>query len=187
MASPAPPPPFPPSHRAGRVAARWLPAAGAILVLIVLASAASGAETPSPPLPTLVANLAWLAGDWSGTAGDLEMEETWLEPKGGALLGLHRDVRAGADRAMVSFEYMRIAETAGGIVFYGSPGGKPPTPFALVESGERRAVFANPSHDYPRRIAYWLDQAGALHARIEGASGADPEEWVWRPAPPPAP
>lgn len=38
-----------------------------------------------------------------------------------------------------------------------------------------------------RNAARWLDQAGALHARIEGAGGADPEEWVWRPAPPPAP
>lgn len=179
-----PPPPVPPCDRTGRNTVRGIPAAGAILVLIALASAALRAETPAPPLPTRVADLAWLAGNWAGTVGDLEMEETWLEPKGGALLGLHRDVRAGAERAMVSFEYMRIAETAGGIVFYGSPGGKPPTPFALVESGERQAVFANPDHDYPQRIAYWLDQAGALHARIEGAGGADPEEWVWRPAPP---
>lgn len=183
MASLEPPPPFPPCHRA----ARRTPAAGAILVLVALASAALRAEAPAPPLPTRVADLAWLAGDWAGTVGDLEMEETWLAPKGGALLGLHRDVRAGAERAMASFEYMRIAETPAGIVFYGSPGGKPPTPFALVESGERRAVFANPGHDYPQRIAYWLDQSGALHARIEGAGGADPEEWVWRPAPPPAP
>jgi hypothetical protein len=56
--------------------------------------------------------------------------------------------------------------------------GRPPTPFKLVESGERRAVFANPQHDFPKRILYWLAKDGALHARIEGDAGKS-MEWRW--------
>lgn len=177
MASFSPPSPFRACPRVG------LALAGALLVGLVPALPARAAPAQSE-LPTTVSALAWMAGTWTGAVDGLEMEESWLPPKGGSLLGLHREVRAGA---MVLFEFLRISETADGIVYYGSPRGRAPTPFALVESGERRAVFANPAHDYPQRISYWLDSAGALHARVEGAGGADPEEWTWRPAPPPAP
>jgi hypothetical protein len=53
--------------------------------------------------------------------------------------------------------------------------------FKLVEAGEQRAVFQNLQHDFPQRILYWIDAAGALHARIEGpqAGKTVSEEWVW--------
>ncbi len=41
---------------------------------------------------TSIDALGWLAGYWVGSAGDVAMEEFWTEPKGGAMLGLHRDV-----------------------------------------------------------------------------------------------
>ena len=57
----------------------------------------------------------------------------------------------------------------------------PPTPFRLVESADKRAVFENKEHDFPQRILYWIDAAGALHARIEGPQDGRTvsEEWVW--------
>jgi len=62
-----------------------------------------------------------------------------------------------------------------------SPGSRPAVAFKLVEAGERRAVFENKQHDFPQRILYWLDAAGAMHARIEGRQGGKnaSEEWVW--------
>ena len=50
-----------------------------------------------------------------------------------------------------------------------------------MESRRGKAVFENPAHDFPQRILYWLDGAGALHARIEGPQDgkAVGEEWVW--------
>jgi hypothetical protein len=39
-------------------------------------------------------------------------------------------------------------------------------------------VFSDPAHDFPKRILYWLDEAGALHARVEG-DAAMAEEWTW--------
>ena len=107
------------------------------------------------------------------------MEEQWTSVKGGALLGVHRDVKG--DR-MVSFEFLRIEAVPEGIVYFASPRSRPPVPFKLVESGARRAVFENKQHDFPQRILYWLDAEGALHARIEGPQGGKTasEEWVWR-------
>ena len=70
------------------------------------------------------------------------MEEIWTSARGGALVGLHKDVgvRNGEAR-MVSFEFLRIEATSSGVDYVAQPGGRPPTRFALVESSGRRAVF----------------------------------------------
>ena len=132
---------------------------------------------PAPAAPADVSALAWMAGSWAGKDGPMDMEEHWLPPKGGAMLALHRDV---VDGRMVSFEFLRIEKDAEGLVYLASPKGRPATPFRLVESGDKRVVFENPQHDFPRRILYWLAD-GRLHARIEGTQGgkAASEEWAW--------
>ena len=129
--------------------------------------------------PAGVERLAWLEGRWEGESDGVSMEEQWTSLRGGALLGLHRDVKAGR---MVSFEFLRIEATPEGTFYYASPRSKPPVPFKLAEAGERRAVFENRQHDFPQRILYWLDAAGAMHARVEGPQGGKTvsEEWVWR-------
>jgi hypothetical protein len=119
-------------------------------------------------------DLRWMSGHWSATISGVEMEELWSEPKGGMLLGMHRDVRANGK---ASFEFFRIAETKDGIVYFAQPGGCAATPFALVEVSEGRAVFANPQHDFPQRLIYTL-RDGRLCARVEG-EGAAAEEWCW--------
>jgi hypothetical protein len=148
-------------------------AAAAIGVLFALA-AHSGFASEMEPLQSL----SWMAGTWAGEAGGTATEEVWISPKGGLMLGLHRDVAAGK---AVSFEFLRIEATADGIVYFASPRGAPPTPFRLVEGKEGRAVFENPKHDFPVRILYWLGLDDSLHARIEGP-GQKPKahEWVWR-------
>jgi hypothetical protein len=125
-----------------------------------------------------VASLTWLAGTWVGQKDGVEMEEHWTAPRGGALLGLHRDVKGGR---LVSYEFLRIEKTDAGVAYFASPGGKPPVPFALVEQADRRVVFENRQHDFPQRILYWLDDKQALHARIEGPQGGTTisEEWIW--------
>jgi Domain of unknown function (DUF6265) len=125
-----------------------------------------------------VARLGWLEGHWSGTVDGVAMEEQWLAPRGGGLLGMHRDVKDGR---MVSFEFFRIETTVEGTYYFASPRSAPPTPFRMVESGEKRVVFENKEHDFPQRILYWLEPSGALHARIEGPQGGKTvgEDWTW--------
>jgi len=149
-----------------------------VLLLLLPLLLAATAGTEPPPATDVVARLAWLEGRWEGEKDGLRMEELWTSVRGGALLGLHRDVRG---ERMVSFEFLRIQATGEGTFYYASPRSKPPVAFKLVELGERRAVFENRAHDFPQRILYWLDDAGALHARIEGPQQGRTvsEEWVW--------
>jgi hypothetical protein len=146
------------------------------LAAVLLLSCLSGARAQAPAGG--VDRLAWLEGRWEGESDGLAMEELWTSVRGGALLGLHRDVKGGR---MVSFEFLRIEATPEGTFYFASPRSKPPVPFKLVESGDARAVFENRLHDFPQRILYWLDAAGALHARIEGPQGGRTvsEEWTW--------
>lgn len=140
---------------------------------------ASVSERPASPVAANVDDLAWMAGYWVRDAeGGRQVEELWLPPAGGVMLGLHRDVRADGS---AWFEFLRIAAGEGGLAYWASPGGREPTPFHLVEFGERRAVFANPEHDFPQRILYWLE-GDALHARIEGVDTGEAHgpEWSWR-------
>lgn len=123
-------------------------------------------------------DLAWLAGHWSSKEGGATAEEYWLPPAGGLMLGLHRDVFASGK---AFFEYLRIESRDDSVFYMASPGGKPPTPFKLVEAAPGKAVFANPEHDFPKRISYWVDHGGALHARVEGDPSQPDQcsEWVW--------
>jgi hypothetical protein len=150
------------------------------LVLVAAAPVAPFAQTPAPAAS--VADLSWLEGHWAGADGSLQMEEIWTSAAGDALVGLHKDVatKAGTTR-MVSFEFLRIERDAEGIAYVAQPGGRPPTRFLLAESGARRVVFANAAHDFPQRILYWIDDAGALHARIEGPKNGRVvgQEWTW--------
>ena len=116
-----------------------------------------------------VDDLAWMTGHWS----DGKVEEIWIAPKGDLMLGMGRTVRANGK---ASFEFLRIAKTEDGIAYIAQPGGRPPTSFKLVESKPGRVVFANPEHDFPKRIVYEL-RDGKLCARTD--DGKDGEEWCW--------
>jgi len=143
-----------------------------IISIIIL----SVATTASADVSCTIKGLAWLAGSWSGTSNGVTMEEVWTEPRGGMLLGLHRDSKG----ENVMFEFLRIAKDEGDIVYWASPRGAEATGFRLSACGESSATFENPDHDYPKKILYWIDDDGRLHARIEGATDSDPKnEWIW--------
>lgn len=115
------------------------------------------------PARASIDELGWLAGAWTGTRRTSTIEERWSPPGGGALLGVARTVRSGK---MLGFEYLRIVERDGGLVYVAQPGGKPPTEFVLTELSGKRAVFVNPRHDYPQRIIYELGDENVLTTSI---------------------
>ena len=78
---------------------------------------------------------------------------------------------------MVAFEYLRIVERDGGLVYVAQPGGTPPTEFVLTEKGTTRAVFENPRHDSPQRIVYELSAEDSLSASIGFAKGGRPQRF----------
>jgi len=124
-----------------------------LLALMIRCAFPAAAEAPGG-----LEQLEWLSGCWQGDEG----EECWLPAKAKGMIGINRNSDGSR------FELLRIVEDDEGRVTYlASPQGRcPATPFAAVEASDRRVVFANPEHDFPQTIVYWLDPDGVLHARV---------------------
>ena len=128
------------------------------------------------PAKAAIGDLAWLAGAWVGTrSSGSSIEERWSPPLGGAMLAVSRTVNTSGK--MNAFEYLRIVERDGGLVYIAQPGGAAPTEFVLTELGGTRAVFDNPRHDYPKRIVYELSAEGGLSATIGFTKGGTPRRF----------
>lgn len=133
------------------------------------------------PAKAVIADLGWMAGAWVGTrSSGSSIEERWSPPLGGAMLAVSRTVNTSG--RMVAFEYLRIVEREGGLVYAAQPGGAPKTEFVLTEfgateAGGKRAVFDNPRHDYPKRIVYELSADGKLSATTGYLKGGTPRKY----------
>jgi hypothetical protein len=138
-------------------------------------------DIPMPtPAKATIADMAWLAGAWTGTRGTggaISFEERWSPPKGGAMLATSRTV---SREKMSAFEFLRIVEKDGGLVYIAQPNGAPPTEFVMTEFSAKRAVFDNPRHDNPKRIVYELSDEGGLTATIGYAKGGTPRRFEFK-------
>jgi len=150
---------------------------GAFLVALAcggLGMLAAGArEAPSEG----ITSLAWLAGHWRSESDGSIVEELWLPPRGGILLGLNRTV--AGDGRRTGFEYLRIQRNGEDLEYVASPGGRSPTSFRLVEQTSDRVLFTNPEHDFPKRIEYRLEGEYTLLVRATDDEGRGPS-WTWR-------
>ena len=109
--------------------------------------------------------LQWIAGRWTGSLGRASLEEVWLPPSGGAMLGVSRTV---AGPRMLAFEFLRIVQKDGDVFYIAQPSGRPPTEFKLTLATASKAVFENPKNDFPSSITYERTPSGNLTATIEG-------------------
>lgn len=126
------------------------------------------------PAKAAIADVAWLAGAWVGTRGAASIEERWAPPLGGAMLATSRTVSRGK---MTAFEFLRVVERDGGLVYIAQPNGARATEFVSTEVSATRAVFANPRHDSPQRIVYELGADGRLSASIGFTKGGRPQRF----------
>ena len=145
-----------------------------IVASLLLALSGVAADDPPSSLPLL----HWMAGSWGASIDGVEMEEHWTTPRAGIMLGVHRDVFASGKGF---FEFLRIEDGPDGPVYLASPLGREATPFPMVEIGDRRAVFANPDHDFPDRITYWMKDGDTICVRVEGEERDErrSKEWCW--------
>jgi hypothetical protein len=123
-----------------------------------------------------VDELAWLAGTWTQKTDSGVVQEAWLGPR--AKMMVATNLTSSARRN--SFEFLRIVERDGSLVYLASPNGIPPVEFRLKEFAPRRVVFENPTHDFPQRVLYWLEPDGVLRARIEGTMQGRERGIDWR-------
>lgn len=142
-------------------------ALAALLALVLLAGYSIAPRT---------AYLGWLSGRWVHEGPDGWAEESWTPSRAGVMLGTGLNGK-GAEAA--GFEFMRIADGPDGVTFWGSPGGRAPVAFPLVEQGTRDVAFENPRHDYPTRISY-RREGRVLIATISGPGGANAQSVRYR-------
>jgi hypothetical protein len=134
--------------------------------LLLLASIPASAQRSSDPTPGSTAG--WLAGCWSLERGDRMVEESWMAPRGGVMLGMSRTTRAGR---VTEHEFV-LLRAAGSLLEYRvRAGDQPEVVFRATHPSASEAVFENPAHDFPKRIGYRRVAPDSLDAWIDG--GAD--------------
>jgi len=92
------------------------------------------------------------------------------------MLAVSRTIKG--DR-MVAFEFLRIVERDGTLIYIAQPGGRPPTEFRLSTITADSAIFENKAHDFPKVIAYTKQPDGTLEARV-GDGGQKGETFRFR-------
>ena len=134
-----------------------------LFALTLLGPAALPAQAPArAPLP------GWMAGCWERRTGTRLVEEHWLAPRGGMMLGMGRTTRGDS---VVEYEHTRIYAKGDTLVFAASPSGQAPAEFRAVSPSPDEVRFENLAHDFPQRVIYRRHGADSLFARVEGSRG----------------
>jgi uncharacterized protein DUF6265 len=146
---------------------------GMVLVLVVTTVRAPGQAARAT---ATIKDVAWLEGTWVSTSSQRTVEERWTPPAGGAMLAVSRTL--AGDR-LAEFEFLRIVERDGGLVYVAQPNGRPPTDFFATEVGSTSVRFENPQHDFPKMIRYEKRPDGTLQAAISGSAGQRELSWIF--------
>jgi hypothetical protein len=112
-----------------------------------------------------VDRVAWFQGCWRSVRGETTIEEQWMAPSAGTMLGMGRTVRGNT---LVEYELVLIKERDGRLVYEAHPSGQASTTFTASTALDGSIVFENPQHDFPQRVGYRRNGADALDAWIEG-------------------
>ncbi len=118
------------------------------------------------PAVAPIARLGWLAGSWRLEKAGRVIDEQWMAPAGGVMLGMARTVAKGR---VLSHEFTQIREGPGGeLYFVAQPSGQKEAAFKLVSFTGTGVVFENKEHDFPQIVSYNLKPDGTMLAYIEG-------------------
>ena len=134
------------------------------MLAAVLLAATAHAQAPAAR-PTLQ-DFAWLAGHWRIDQGDRQVDEQWMAPAGGLMMGMARNIQGDK---VLEYEFTLLRQEPNGDIFYiASPSKQTETAFKLTSLRDGEAVFENPQHDFPKKIVYARQADGSLLAAIEG-------------------
>ena len=166
------------------------PAVLAALVVLVVASAAPAALAADPPVsPTLsVAQLDWLTGTWSGEKDGDRIEETWLPPAAGAMIGAFRWLRG---ESVVVYELLALEPAGDSVVLLlrhykpglvAREGEVEALEFRLVEARDGFVLFDLGDPARPTRVGYRRGDGDTLVAVLERTreGRTTVEEFVYR-------
>jgi hypothetical protein len=141
---------------------------GAALAALPCAAVAQG---PARAVTATIEDVSWIAGTWRTDPASTVFEELWTSGAGGAMFAI---ARTFTGEKLVAFEFLRIVERAGGLVYIAQPNGRPPTEFVLTGYSAQSVTFENPRHDFPKMVRYTLRSDGKLEATVsDGGTKAE--------------
>jgi hypothetical protein len=132
--------------------------------LIVLATLLAGVSSARAQTAT-IKDVAWLHGCWELREGDRMVEERWMPPRAGSMIGVGRTTRGDT---LVEHEYIVLSERDGRLAYEAHPSGQATTTFMSKPISGREVVFEDPTHDFPQRVGYRSTGPGQLLAWVEG-------------------
>ena len=115
--------------------------------------------------PVRVEQVGWLTGCWEMSVPQRTIEEHWLPPRGGTMLGMGRTVKDGRT---VEYESIVIRIENGRLAYEAHPSGQASAVFLASQITEGMVVFENLAHDFPQRVGYEQRGDDALLAWVEG-------------------
>jgi hypothetical protein len=110
-----------------------------------------------------------LVGRWTGEVGNGTYTEEWARMDDSTYAGaatMHQDGR------VVSTEQVRLMRFAGSWVYLAATAPGRITSFVRIAADDRGWTFANPEHDFPRRIGYTVN-GDTLRAWIDDGEAGD--------------
>jgi hypothetical protein len=115
-----------------------------------------------------VVRIAWLQGCWETASAQRTVEEQWMAPRGGSMLGVNRTVANGR---LTAHELIVLREQGDRLAYEAHPSGQSVTVFLSTVVSDTLALFENPGHDFPQRVGYRRVGTDSLLAWIDGTMG----------------
>lgn len=119
-----------------------------------------------------ITKLSWMQGCWSRRTATSVIEEQWMSPAGGTMLGMGRTTRGAETR---EWEFLRIATVDRKLAYIALPSGQNEATFPATTVSDTLVVFENPAHDFPKYIRYRRGKADSIVAAV----GAGAREIVY--------
>lgn len=146
-----------------------------LVVLVVAIASGSAVSAQSDTIQSV----AWLQGCWEMREGDRLVEERWMPPRAGSMLGVGRTTRG---QKLVEHEFIALTERDGRLAYQAHPSGQAMATFLSQPVTGREVVFEDPTHEFPQRVGYKNIGPGQLLAWVEGLSDGKPRriEFTYR-------
>lgn len=153
----------------------------ASLVLVALLAVPTFAQSPTgsaigsaPPAAATIEQVAFIAGQWTGTLGDRHIEQHWMAPHGTSMVAAYRNVQGTEPKL---YELLAIEQEGAGLVLrikHFGPGaglaGRQPQgesiDHRLVKVEGQTAVFEGTGAN-PNRVIFTRTRADALDIVVE--------------------
>ena len=139
-----------------------------VLIIVLAAVGAGFGQGAVEVKKVTVESFAFMKGCWVVERPErkLRIEEQWMAPAGGTMIGMARTVKDGKT---TGWEFMRIEADESGVVFVSKPKeNKEEAAFRYKSSAPNEGNFEIPDQDFPQRVIYRSGGPDILNARIEG-------------------